>query len=163
MSTRSSIIITSVIERKAAYLYHHCDGYPGGVGVDLAEKYKDIIESTEGKVTFNALLDRVTMDSDFENEGSDGGIHGDIEYLYIMDIEAQAVHCFKANNWYGNRFGLPFEENGTWSSGMNGRYHANMMDEESVQEAKEGRFQKGPVLLPFLTFAKDVFIATIEA
>lgn len=101
MSTRSNIIIHSEIESKFCVLYHHCDGYPEGVGVHLC----DLLASV-GFLNFENTRSRIQEDSDYETTD---GIHGDIEYLYVVLADSGKVLCFKANNWDGDRFGQAFK------------------------------------------------------
>jgi len=97
MSTRCNIIIEDN-EFNRIQFYHHCDGYPEGVGAHLkklASNYKgehsvaafaDALEASEEKGKYN---------NGFERE--DCGLHGDIEYLYIVALERKGfrVLCYK--------------------------------------------------------------------
>lgn len=149
MSTRSSIIVMSVSENKATYLYHHCDGYPEGVGAHLVAKYKEL----GTQPSFQEVVDRITEDSDYEVTG---GIHGDIEYLYVVRTDGAEVLCYKANNWDGDRYGLSFErEDRTISKGIKATYIADLMDEKDVENARRGEQTFWRPITPFLVFAKE--------
>lgn len=96
MSTRSNILI---IEKDsdnkfvATQYYHHCDGYLEGVGEEL-RLYAvtgvgfSAISNEELDVNIKKLL---SEDSQYEQEDNydfseKDGIHGDIEYLYVLDV-----------------------------------------------------------------------------
>ena len=79
MSTRANVILKK--GNRKIYLYRHCDGYPSGLGKELKECInKDPIETI-----FNI----------FENTGVEltNGIHGDIEYLYTVDLDDLTINC----------------------------------------------------------------------
>ena len=84
MSTRAHIIIKKKGEEDT-YVYHHCDGYPDGVGEDLKRFIID--EGTAEKPkSFATLLNE--RDDYFR---IDDGIHGDEEYIYYIDIYPDKV------------------------------------------------------------------------
>ena len=114
MSTRSNIIIHSEIEKKSCVLYHHCDGYPEGVGVHLCELIRSV-----GFLSFDNTRTRIQEDSDYETTD---GIHGDIEYLYVVLADNAKVICFVANNWNGDQFG----------NGIKAKYLGDMMDQSNL-------------------------------
>lgn len=92
MSTRCNIILRDENKNKKIYLYHHHDGYPEGVGADLAhfvsvwnKCYYYCIEEIATimiKGLESPLYGRV--DNEYELTS---GLHGDIEYLYIVRLE----------------------------------------------------------------------------
>ena len=88
MSTRCNIIVKDT-EGNGVILYHHCDGYPSGVGAHLLEIVKGknfmdafscenhILHTTEGK-----------NDKPFKNDFNLAGcLAGDIEYLYTVKVK----------------------------------------------------------------------------
>jgi len=98
MSTRCNIKVI-VDGETICWLYHHHDGYPEGVGANLAEflhKCNDkreyvpmffnyvINDMIKGKVTW---VDG-TPDDEYEWTG---GQHGDIEYLYTIEYAGRTV------------------------------------------------------------------------
>lgn len=103
MSTRANIVIkkTTHNDRVKYYqLYHHCDGYFEGVGCDLqnimnrvmeepADKRKDILSSP---LSLAVYINE--YDDSFEIEEDHLNLHGDIEYLYVIDINAQTITCY---------------------------------------------------------------------
>lgn len=103
MSTRANIVIkkTTHNDRVKYYqLYHHCDGYFEGVGCDLqnimnkvmeepADKRKDILSSP---LSLAVYINE--YDDSFEIEEDNLNLHGDIEYLYVIDINAQTITCY---------------------------------------------------------------------
>ena len=77
MSTRANVIVKKG-DRELIF-YRHCDGYPSGLGEDLE---KSIVSDP----TFT--LFNIIEDCDLELTDS---IHGDIEYLYILDLDDMSL------------------------------------------------------------------------
>ena len=91
MSTRCNVIIKS--NGKEFILYHHFDGYPEGVGADLKEKLHIF---TKDRSFFNVMDFVNGLIKADEGKGSRGYeltdcIHGDIEYLYIIDFDIREL------------------------------------------------------------------------
>ena len=97
MSTRSATIIrqTTYLGEEAATeelmrFYRHCDGYPEGHGMDMAEAIKnvDCIDGVRGSEWLANFLNWFLIHSpytphiEFEPYGCQ---HGDLEYLYIVE------------------------------------------------------------------------------
>jgi len=79
MSTRSTIKIEC--GKELIRLYHHCDGYPEGVGFELCEKlieFKDENWYFNGEEFANKL---VHENEDYEITTK---VHGDEDYLYTI-------------------------------------------------------------------------------
>ena len=99
MSTRCNIIVQD--ENTKYTLYHHCDGYPEYVGLclfdGLYEKIKKGGLYAEGVV--NMLLKGKIEDDDGYELTT--GLHGDIEYLYVIDLVFKTLTCFSVSNWDG--------------------------------------------------------------
>lgn len=84
MATRANIVVKK--DSGEHYIYHHFDGYLEGVGKDLEDfissKYKPNIW------TISEFCEQLNdWDSSFEIDC--GGIHGDIEYLYYININSE--------------------------------------------------------------------------
>ena len=85
MSTRATIKIQEGhVER---WLYHHCDGYPEGVGEDL-----DQLLNTEKRWSIESIFYRLTEDEEYEPTK---GQHGDEEYAYLIDCDMKKLKCYK--------------------------------------------------------------------
>lgn len=86
MSTRASIIVKDSDSEHTSY--HHCDGYIEGVGEELKEfigtQYKP------DKRTADELC-RQLEDWDDSYEYDDCGVHGDVEYIYTVNILTNTV------------------------------------------------------------------------
>lgn len=80
MSTRCNI----VIEKKddTLYLYHHCDGYPEGVGAELL-KLKDTLKRG---MTPSDVYDTLVYLYGDDYEPTEG-LHGDVEYVYTIKLD----------------------------------------------------------------------------
>ena len=91
MSTRAAIIIR---DSKSKYnVYHHCDGYPEGVGKELEIVYKncDPINAIEAK--------KRLLEYDGEYEDTDC-IHSDEEYIYVIDTDERKIECYSVTGDY---------------------------------------------------------------
>lgn len=87
MSTRCNIVVDDGNE--LLYLYHHHDGYPKGVGAELTEYLKSNNPQTAEEL-FNGLV--FLYGDEYEETY---GIHGDIEYLYKIDIADKKNVCLQ--------------------------------------------------------------------
>ena len=92
MSTRCNIILKDENKNKKIYLYHHHDGYPEGVGADLAHFVTEW--NTGYSYCIEELANRMIKGIESPLYGKvDNGyeltscLHGDIEYLYIVRLE----------------------------------------------------------------------------
>lgn len=92
MSTRCNVVITKK-GKKDVILYHHHDGYPDGVGADL-EKYLANKSFKTPSSCGNFLVG--IEDDEYEKTVC---LHGDIEYLYTIDLDANTIKCQEADNW----------------------------------------------------------------
>lgn len=81
MSTRATIKITE--GDTARWLYHHSDGYPDWLGLELDDTLK-----TESAWTLPSIFTRLTEDEQYEPTG---GIHGDEEYAYLIDCDNRTL------------------------------------------------------------------------
>lgn len=89
MSTRAHIRIND--GDNVLYLYHHCDGYPEGVGEEL----KEMLGSLRN-VTWTAdYVHRSISSTDDSYEDAPEGQHGDEEYAYLIDCGARTLKCYK--------------------------------------------------------------------
>lgn len=75
MSTRANVIVKK--GDRSLYFYRHCDGYPEELGEDLI----DCLVSDPVDTLFN-IIENCNL------ELTDS-IHGDIEYLYIIDLDGK--------------------------------------------------------------------------
>lgn len=96
MSTRCHIKI--VDGDKVIRLYHHSDGYPEGVGADLKDMLKrrpDFFNDPEYR-TRDLIQNKMGL--------NDVGyapafcIHGDENYVYVIDCGNRTLKCYK-HNW----------------------------------------------------------------
>lgn len=96
MSTRCNIIIKDRWNRRVI-LYHHFDGYPEGVGADL-KKYLSKWESwqirSHGMRYIANELVKNTAGLNDDGYEITAGIHGDIEYLYVINCKTGTLRCW---------------------------------------------------------------------
>lgn len=94
MSTRSQIKV--IKNDKEVMLYHHCDGYPEGVGFCLLK----ILEMVKNKKYLGAssVVNSMITKGNFEITF---GNHLDIEYYYELNFDEEKVICREVNNWEG--------------------------------------------------------------
>ena len=92
MSTRS--VVKVINNGKSIELYHHCDGYPEGVGyclLKIMEEYK-----TDEYSDINSLVMKMITKGNFEVTFYN---HCDIEYFYELNFDKKQVNCMAVNNW----------------------------------------------------------------
>lgn len=113
MSTRANVL---VVEKNGDWeninqFYRHCDGYVEEAGKNLAvlaymaKEYAcpDVITDDEGnqkkrdnfKRIRNRMLGYLNDSEDYEAEEYADGLHGDIEFLYLVKIERVADESVK--------------------------------------------------------------------
>lgn len=112
MATRASIVVlynrTYIDGQKVAHIYHHWDGAPQYLGRNLKkfldENYKEKWQTQQHyDCLINALLKGEVIDA--EGDRDDGfkwsdHVHGDIDYLYVLDCDDRTLRCFKRSIRY---------------------------------------------------------------
>lgn len=99
MSTRANVVIKQ--GEHAATLYHHHDGYPSGVGADLCSYINEILEREDADEIMKSpkslakYLEGID-DDEYEIEYS---LSGDIEFLYIVNLDKREIACFSTDIW----------------------------------------------------------------
>lgn len=100
MSTRCSLIVKNNADENI--IYHHCDGYPGGVGTDVKHYLKENFDKVKAPDGFDFLIHEFkegNVACDDEYEIDQHGLPGDIEYLYEIDLTKETVDemitCYK--------------------------------------------------------------------
>ena len=90
MSTRCHIIVKGSKDEPIdgwAYIYHHHDGSPDGVGKELLERFRECITKNAygHKYTWGDIVEFiVSMDDGYE---IDYNLHGDEEYIYVATLD----------------------------------------------------------------------------
>lgn len=97
MSTRSNIVIKKTVNNEIIthQFYHHFDGYPEGVGFELLNKLNEVSDIEDDIEMYKAIMD---IDDSYEAEGQ-LNLHGDIEYLYVIDLDDRKLKCYSI--WVG--------------------------------------------------------------
>ena len=93
MSTRCHIIVKE--DNRETFIYHHCDGYPSGVGAELEE----LLAECERDNNFNNLVDKIV-----DIDGGyivDEGIHGDEDFIYTITLNNNSC-ILKCDKVYPN-------------------------------------------------------------
>lgn len=100
MSTRCNIIVQDGDSKYT--LYHHCDGYPEYVGLCLYKALNERIQRNDySAVDVVNMLMKHRLDDIDESYELTTGLHGDIEYLYIIDLMTKTITCHAVDNWEG--------------------------------------------------------------
>lgn len=93
MSTRTNIIIKDSNQPVQRLIYHHCDGYFEGVGCEIKNEILPIYISNYKSFHVNDLwAEIIDFDEQYMNSEC---IHGDIEYLYMLEVISDSVLKFK--------------------------------------------------------------------
>jgi len=72
-------------------LYHHCDGYPEGVGYCLLKILK-MYKGWGASILVNQMIKKGNFEITF-------GRHNDIEYYYELNFDKEVVNCMEVDNW----------------------------------------------------------------
>lgn len=100
MSTRANIVIKKGNDFQQ--MYHHHDGYPSGVGIELQEFTQEILRDEKKDELLQSPLSLAQalakMDNSYELEDT-LNLHSDIEYLYVIDMDMEVVYCYSVENW----------------------------------------------------------------
>lgn len=112
MSTRSNTVIKDLATGEEEFLYRHFDGYPSGAGFDQLRyitKIEDESICKRQKITIGFVKDWFLKNGDGYEETD--SIHGDVEYVYFMEItgnednplrlKAYTTNLFSENNKHG--------------------------------------------------------------
>lgn len=102
MSTRCHVVVRNgknENKEKWNYIYHHCDGYPGGVGKELSDILTEIQSNGVSRKNFNANFITENILNYSDEYELDNSIHGDEEYIYLIDVETKhIVDGFESNS-----------------------------------------------------------------
>jgi hypothetical protein len=102
MSTRCHVIVRNgknENKEKWNYIYHHCDGYPAGVGKELSDILTEIQGNGVSRNDFNANFITENILNYSDEYELDNSIHGDEEYIYLIDVETKhIVDGFESNS-----------------------------------------------------------------
>ena len=104
MSTRANIIIKENTTGTEVVLYSHYDGYPNGVGLYLKNTISKFCDFEKDHINPTnltaAIMSSNTFNYECEYDTYNTPIHGDIEYLYIIEIGLRnqdvKLACYKA-------------------------------------------------------------------
>lgn len=95
MSTRANIIVKD--SNSTVYLHRHCDGYPDGLGSELNEFLNSI--KNNNNLSFYEIIGRI-LTGGVDDVRYTTGIHGDIEYKYIIEVqETPKLRSFERINY----------------------------------------------------------------
>lgn len=104
MSTRCTLrIINNEKDKEPICIYHHCDGYPEGVGKSLADFLRESKKNLlywEKEVVANQILKGAVKcvgheeDRDMKYEITCGQ-HGDEEYGYVINCGDKSLRCYE--------------------------------------------------------------------
>lgn len=111
MSTRANIIIQD--QSTTLYFYRHSDGYPESTGEDLKEFCKGYSKNFRADAMQSAgwlILHGAGPSQDGINDRANklynwkcgdyeptNGLHGDVEFVYIIDLDAMILEVREAN------------------------------------------------------------------
>lgn len=102
MATRANIILDSNHYNRI-WLYHHWDGYPSGLGINLME----FLEKN-GNVVNDYCRDSIHLANLLIKDEKDDGYeltndqHGDIDYLYKIDTSDRTIRAYRITDMEGS-------------------------------------------------------------
>lgn len=103
MSTRANIKIVGE-SGQTTFLYRHCDGYPSGLGDELADfisnQCYELDDVDEGEpVDTDDYARKIILELGDDIEFTTD-IHGDIAYLYVIDLVEKDYSMYKVTYDY---------------------------------------------------------------
>lgn len=101
MSTRCNIKVFD--NNHEVMLYHHCDGYPEYVGKNLFEKFGEKLKNKDCYLYVDDIVNGLIKDKEDDGYEWTTGLHGDIEYLYEIDLINRELRCFPID-WTGEDY-----------------------------------------------------------
>ncbi len=141
VSTRCNIVIEN--KNDALYLYHHCDGYPEGVGNELLELSNMLKSGMMPSDVYDTLVYLYGDYYEITNK-----LHGDIEYVYNIKLnEDNAEIIF--NKCVRND---PFGRYDKYSVEPIAKYTFNYIDYDTC---KNDSYTKGDLLNKKVRFTCD--------
>lgn len=96
MSTRCNIILKD--DKHKVILYHHCDGYPEGVGIYLYNGFHETLAGCR-HIDLEDCVNSLLKDEKDHSYEWTCCIHRDIEYLYEIDTHNKTLRCWKYDGW----------------------------------------------------------------
>ena len=88
MSTRATIKIAKK-GKGDVWMYHHCDGYPDGVGSELLDFLSNIDDNDWNQKYISANINAEDPSYEFTS-----GQHGDEDYAYLIDCDKHTLTCY---------------------------------------------------------------------
>ena len=108
MATRCSIKIIGD-DNKVQFFYHHYDGYPSGVGIDILTYLEERNQDYDfDKMVIDINSGFVGADPTYEPSED---IHGDENYVYLIDCNSKELKCYKNTKLSWNECDIFIEEN----------------------------------------------------
>jgi hypothetical protein len=94
MSTRATIIVKE--RNTKAWMYHHSDGYPMGVGRNLKNFLKERRWWYLSDIVTDLIKHGTTQPDGWKDDGYEFTTcqHGDVEYTYEIDCDKKTLRCF---------------------------------------------------------------------
>ena len=91
MSTRCQIKVTYL--QREVLLYHHWDGYPEAVGLDLIKRQKQL-KTWNGDILANDLVKDLADEYEIAFQ-----VHTDLDYWYEIDCNRKTIRCWKVEGY----------------------------------------------------------------
>lgn len=95
MSTRARIAIHSKGEYR--HMYHHCDGYPDGVGSELSSilsEYDELLKKTNDQEWKPEYLEDFIVNFDASYRPVEHSVKWDEEYVYIINCDKKILNGY---------------------------------------------------------------------
>lgn len=123
MSTRANVKITQNGGDTTIWLYHHHDGYPRGLGASMIETLREMGVGDDRRWfdAFTIATHLLKTDEPLYSGGEcekknefelTNAMHGDIEYLYTINIDTDGKVDFVCQPVEDHAIGLPIDMKG---------------------------------------------------
>ena len=132
MSTRCCVKVVKHFENKTAevMIYHHHDGYPEGVGVDLVKRSKKWKGPFQDRKEWDIddVVNSLIKDQTDEYEYTAYN-HCDIEFLYTIDCDTMTIKCNECNMIFEDENG-----NRVWENEVGAEVQIPVVEEKQYEK-----------------------------
>ena len=91
MSTRCQIKVTYL--GQSVLFYHHHDGHPKSVGLDLIRRQKQL-NTWDGNILANDLVKDLADEYEIAYQ-----VHTDLDYWYEIDCNHKTIRCWRVQHY----------------------------------------------------------------
>lgn len=108
MATRCPVKLIGLNDNEIQYFYHHFDGYPKGVGLDIKEYLEDKEVWEFNKIICDINAGFIGADPTYDMSKQ---IQGDENYIYLINCSNKEFKCYKNSKLTNNESDIFIDDN----------------------------------------------------